>query len=98
MKNAGAQGRKCGIEEDQLPEVVRFLHNVGAVIHFNDAFGDLSDLVIINPQWLASVISQSHGTRTNAHAPTHTHQRTRTNAHAPTHTHTHTHTHHRTQY
>lgn len=49
-------GRKCGIEEEQLPEVVRFLHNVGAVIHFNDAFGDLSDLVIINPQWLASVM------------------------------------------
>jgi hypothetical protein len=56
------QGRKCGIEEEQLPEVVRFLHNVGAVIHFNDAFGDLSDLVSINPQWLASVISLSSRT------------------------------------
>lgn len=52
---ADRKGRKCGIEEEQLPEVVRFLHNVGAVIHFDDAFGDLSDIVIINPQWLASV-------------------------------------------
>jgi len=50
------QARRCHIDESQLPEVVRFLHNVGVLIHFDDPFGDLSDLVIINPQWLASVM------------------------------------------
>ena len=36
--------------------MVSFFHDVGLLIHFEEAFGGLRDLVIINPQWLASVM------------------------------------------
>jgi hypothetical protein len=36
--------------------VVRFLHDVGTLVHFDDPFGGLQDLVVIDPQWLADVM------------------------------------------
>lgn len=36
--------------------MVSFFHDVGLLIHFEEAFGGLRELVIINPQWLALVM------------------------------------------
>jgi hypothetical protein len=36
--------------------VVHFLHDVGTLVHFDDPFGGLQDLVVIDPQWLADVM------------------------------------------
>lgn len=49
-------GVGCGIIREDLPEVIRFLHDVGTLVHFDDPFGGLQDLVVIDPQWLADVM------------------------------------------
>ncbi|ELR14650.1 serine/threonine kinase [Acanthamoeba castellanii str. Neff] len=49
--------RNCGITSSaDMHVMVSFFHDVGLLIHFEEAFGGLRDLVIINPQWLASVM------------------------------------------
>ena len=47
----------CDVELDQLQLATEFLSDIGTLIHFNDARGNLKDLVILNPQWLADVMS-----------------------------------------
>jgi hypothetical protein len=49
-----AQG--CGINSEELVEVARFLYDAGTLVHFDDAFSGLQDLVVIDPQWLADVM------------------------------------------
>lgn len=36
--------------------MARFLYDVGSLVHFDDTFGGLQDLVVIDPQWLADVM------------------------------------------
>ena len=47
----------CELDEDQLLLATEFLSDIGTLIHFNDPRGNLKDLVILNPQWLADVMS-----------------------------------------
>ena len=47
----------CDVEPDQLELATEFLCDIGTLIHFNDNRGNLKDLVILNPQWLADVMS-----------------------------------------
>ena len=46
----------CGINSEELVEVARFLYDAGTLVHFDDAFSGLQDLVVIDPQWLADVM------------------------------------------
>jgi hypothetical protein len=46
----------CGIDSEELVEVARFLYDAGTLVHFDDAFSGLQDLVVIDPQWLADVM------------------------------------------
>lgn len=42
---------------DELDLAVRFLHEIGTVLHFDDASGGLSDLYFIDPRWLCDMMA-----------------------------------------
>jgi leucine-rich repeat kinase 2 len=44
-------------KQTEFQAAVRFLHDSGILIHFNIARSKLKDLVILDPQWLANVMS-----------------------------------------
>ena len=46
---------ECAIYENEVREAVRFLHGLGAVQHFDTQL--LSDVVVINPQWIVDVMA-----------------------------------------
>ncbi|KAH3760195.1 leucinerich repeat kinase [Pelomyxa schiedti] len=48
----------CGVEDpSKAKDAVKFLHEVGSLLHFDDATSDLASLVVIDPNYLASVCS-----------------------------------------
>ena len=48
----------CGVPNDQLDLITEFLMKTGSVLNFDDKLDkNLKDLVILNPQWLARVMS-----------------------------------------
>jgi serine/threonine protein kinase/GTPase SAR1 family protein len=42
---------------DELDLAVRFLHEIGSVLHFDDASGKLSNLYFIDPRWLCDMMA-----------------------------------------
>ena len=50
--------RRCGIlQHNELMKCTEFLSDVGSLIYFNDHEGNLNDIVILNPQFLADLMS-----------------------------------------
>ena len=49
--------RRCGVELNDIYKCTDFLCDVGSLIYFNDTYGNLNDLVILNPQFLANLMS-----------------------------------------
>ena len=47
----------CEVDQNQIYLVTEFLCDIGTLIHFNESKGDLKNLVILNPQWLANIMS-----------------------------------------
>ena len=54
----------CNLEPEAVKDVVKFLHSTGVLCYFDDSFTRLSDLVVLDPQFLtnvmASVITLKH--------------------------------------
>ena len=48
---------KCHIPVDGVGAAIRFFHDVGTLVHVDDAQAELNELVVINPQWLVDVMS-----------------------------------------
>ena len=44
-------------DDDELDLAVRFLHEIGSVLHFDDASGKLSNLYFIDPRWLCDMMA-----------------------------------------
>ena len=47
----------CGAMEHEIPEISRYLHENGSIIHYRD-IRKLQNVVIISPQWLLRVASR----------------------------------------
>ena len=43
--------------DDELDLAARFLHEIGTLLHFDDASGRLSDLYFIDPRWLCDMMA-----------------------------------------
>ena len=56
-KEFTATAINCHISEEDVPEAAAFLHSSGVVCHFNDERSGLSNLVILDPQFLTNVMS-----------------------------------------
>ncbi|XP_071960738.1 leucine-rich repeat serine/threonine-protein kinase 2-like isoform X2 [Antedon mediterranea] len=46
------------LDENELPQAVRFLHEIGVLLHYDDPAHHLSDLHFIEPEWLCKVMSR----------------------------------------
>ena len=49
---------RLDLEEDELAQAVRFLHESGVLLHYDDATHHLNKLYFINPQWLCRMMAQ----------------------------------------
>ena len=56
-KNCLKMAKTCEIEESRLLVALEFLRDVGSVIFFRSAISETPDFIIIDPSWLASVLS-----------------------------------------
>ncbi|XP_074645015.1 leucine-rich repeat serine/threonine-protein kinase 2-like [Tubulanus polymorphus] len=52
------KGAKIELDHDELQQAVRFLHEVGVLLHFEDSTLYLKDLYFINPEWLCRMFAQ----------------------------------------
>ena len=50
--------KKHCIADRNVPELIEFLKNAGAIIYFNDQTARLNEIVILNPQWLSDLMAQ----------------------------------------
>ena len=48
--------RLCGIKRKEVPDMLRFHHDLGLLLHFDDV-PELTDYVVINVQWLVNITS-----------------------------------------
>lgn len=48
---------ECSIEQAEAKEAAQFLHEVGSIVYFDDPYSALGSLVVIDPQFLAQVMS-----------------------------------------
>lgn len=46
------------MEWAEVEQAVQFLHETGALLHFNDIQSNLSDLYFLDPQWLCSMMAK----------------------------------------
>ena len=44
-------------DDDEFDTAVRFQHQIGSLLHFNDASGRLSNLYFIDPRWLCDMMA-----------------------------------------
>ncbi|MCR9066835.1 MAG: ADP-ribosylation factor-like protein, partial [Cytophagales bacterium] len=49
--------QECGVPESEIQVCTDFLKDIGCVIHFDDKKTTSADFVILNPQWLAQLMS-----------------------------------------
>ena len=47
----------CGVSKSEYSLVIEFLVSVGTITYINDTSKNLNDFVILNPQWLANLMS-----------------------------------------
>ncbi|KAL4226999.1 Leucine-rich repeat serine/threonine-protein kinase 2 [Mactra antiquata] len=52
------QKNKILLEEDEIPQAVQFLHEVGVLLHYDDASLKLRDYYFIDPGWLCRMMAQ----------------------------------------
>ncbi|XP_065071616.1 leucine-rich repeat serine/threonine-protein kinase 2-like isoform X2 [Rhopilema esculentum] len=52
------QDNNLQLEKQELDQAVKFLHEVGALLHFEDPSLKLSDCYFINPEWLSQMMAQ----------------------------------------
>jgi len=48
---------QSGISNSELKQTTDILHGLGVVVHFNDKYKGLNDLIILDPQWLTKAIA-----------------------------------------
>jgi len=48
---------QAGVDKSAVPSCLQFLHDVGLVMHFDDKTAGLRDLVILDPLWIANLLS-----------------------------------------
>lgn len=46
------------MDRAEVEQAIQFLHETGAVLHFNDIQSNLSDLYFLDPQWLCSMMAK----------------------------------------
>ena len=54
MKRFTDEVTACGIKIDCVPEAMKYLNDIGVLVHFGDI---CPSLVFLNPQWIANLIS-----------------------------------------
>lgn len=53
VKDAGLD-----LDEEGLRQAIRFLHEAGVLLHFEDTTLQLHDLYFVDPQWLCRMMAQ----------------------------------------
>jgi len=48
---------QCHVPASEIADAIEFLSSVGSLIHFNDPASALNELIVLNPQWLANIMS-----------------------------------------
>ncbi|ELU14390.1 hypothetical protein CAPTEDRAFT_224870 [Capitella teleta] len=49
---------KLDLEGEELRQAIRFLHETGVVLHYEDSSSHLNDLYILDPEWLCRMMAQ----------------------------------------
>ncbi|XP_072026368.1 leucine-rich repeat serine/threonine-protein kinase 2-like [Amphiura filiformis] len=49
---------KLQLEEDELAQAVRFLHETGILLHYDDPANQLRDMYFVEPEWLCKIMAQ----------------------------------------
>jgi leucine-rich repeat kinase 2 len=57
--------REAGIdlEDEELRQAIAFQHETGVVLHYEDAPSTLTDLYVLDPEWLCRMMAQVCGLR-----------------------------------